>query len=171
MVIILVGVSGSGKTTVGRLLARNLGWQFFEGDDFHSPANTAKMRDGIALTDVDRWPWLSAIRMQMQDVLARGQHAVFACSALKRSYRDFLRLDGVQFIYLKGDYELFRQRLERRKGHFFDARLLASQFDTLEEPKSALVADAAQTPAAIAGEIMRRLNLKRNDDKPIAADR
>lgn len=163
MVIILVGVSGSGKTTVGRLLARNLGWQFFEGDDFHSPASTAKMRDGIALTDLDRWPWLSAIRAQMQEVLAQGQHAVFACSALKRAYRDFLRLDGVQFIYLKGDYELIRQRLERRKGHFFGARLLASQFDTLEEPERALVVDAAQTPETIAGEIVRGLGLSRDD--------
>jgi gluconokinase len=164
MVIILIGVSSSGKTTVGRLLARNLGWQFFEGDDFHSPANIAKMHDGVALTDLDRWPWLAAIRAQMQEVLARRQHAVFACSALKRTYRDFLRLDGVQFIYLKGDYELIRQRLERRKGHFFDARLLASQFDTLEEPERALVVDAAQTPDAIAGEIAQRLCLSRNDD-------
>ena len=163
MVIILVGVSGSGKTTVGCLLARNLGWQFFEGDDFHSRANTAKMRDGIALTDVDRWPWLAALRAQMQEVLARRQHAVFTCSALKRAYRDFLRLDGVQFIYLKGDAGLIRQRLERRQGHFFAAELLASQFDTLEEPERALVVDAAQTPEAIAGEIVRRLNLSRDD--------
>ncbi|MGH8565453.1 MAG: gluconokinase [Gammaproteobacteria bacterium] len=166
MVITIVGVSGSGKTTVGRLLARNLNWQFFEGDDFHSLANIAKMRAGSPLSDVDRSSWLAAIRAQMQAILAGRQPAVFACSALKRAYRDFLRLDGVQFVYLKGDYELFRRRLECRTGHFFDARLLASQFETLEEPECGLVVDAAQAPAAIVNEVIRRLELCRNDDGP-----
>lgn len=165
MVIIVIGVSGSGKTTVGRLLAQDLDWSFVEADDFHSEANTAKMREGIPLTDQDRWPWLAELRTQLQAILARHEQSVLACSALKQAYRDFLRLDDVQFIYLKGDYELFRQRLERRKGHFFDARLLESQFDALEEPERALVVDAAQTPVAIVGEIVRTLTPTLMEDK------
>lgn len=169
MVIVIIGVSGSGKTTIGRLLARNLGWRFLEGDDFHSAASTAKIREGVPLTDADRWPWLAALREQIQDLLKGREQAVLACSALKRAYRDLLRLECVQFVYLKGDYELIRQRLEGRKGHFFDARLLMSQFDTLEEPRRALVAGA---PDVIASEIVQRLNLSRNaNDRLIATDR
>lgn len=159
MVIVIIGVSGSGKTTIGSLLAQTLGWRFLEGDDFHLAASTAKMHQGVALTDADRWPWLAALREQIQDLLKRREQAVLTCSALKRSYRDLLRLDGVQFVYLKGDYELIRQRLEGRKGHFFDARLLANQFETLEEPHRALVVDAAASPEALASEIVQRLNL------------
>lgn len=162
MVIVILGVSGSGKTTIGRLLARNLGWRFLEGDEFHSEASVAKMREGMPLEDADRWPWLAALRDQIQSILDRRQHAVLACSALKRAYRDLLRLEGVQFVYLKGAYELMQERLKGRKGHFFDARLLVSQFDTLEEPKRALVVDAARAPEVIATEIVQRLNLSGN---------
>jgi gluconokinase len=161
MVIVIIGVSGSGKTTIGRLLARNLGWHFLEGDDFHSEASVAKMRAGIPLEDADRWPWLAALREQIVSILNRREHAVLACSALKRAYRDILRLEGVQFVYPKGDYELIHERLKNRKGHFFDERLLVSQFDTLEEPQRALVVDTARAPEAIATEIVQRLNLSR----------
>jgi len=163
MVIVIMGVSGVGKSTVGRLVARTLDWPFYEGDDFHSGANKAKMRDGIPLTDEDRWPWLAAIREQIEHVLAQEGHAIFTCSALKRAYRDRLRLDGVQFVHLKGDAGLIRDRVARRKGHFFDPKLLASQFEALEEPMRALVVDVAQPPEAIANEIVRELDLETGD--------
>lgn len=160
MIVVLIGVSGSGKSTVGRRLSRELNCKFYEGDNYHSTTNKAKMRDGIPLTDADRWPWLATIRHLMSTVLAEGNDAVVACSALAQSYRDYLRQPGVQFVYLKGDFELFRERLRHRRGHFFDPALLASQFEALEEPRGALVVDVAKSPAAIVREIRERLALQ-----------
>ena len=159
VVLVLIGVSGSGKSTVGKRLARELNCQFHEGDDYHSPANKEKMRQGIPLTDADRWPWLAAIRELISETLAQKKDAIVACSALAQSYRDYLRQPGVQFVYLKGDFDLLRERLQNRQAHFFDPDLLASQFETLEEPRGALSVDVAQTPAAIVREIRERLGL------------
>jgi gluconokinase len=141
-VLVVLGVSGAGKTTVGRELARQLGYEFLEGDDFHSQANKDKMHAGIALTDEDREPWLAALRQAIERVLANGGRAVLACSALKRAYRDELRMDGVCFVYLRVSRAEVRARLAHRGPHFFNPELLDSQFATLEEPTHALIVDA-----------------------------
>jgi gluconokinase len=138
MILIVAGVSGSGKSTVGAMLADRLHWPFADGDDFHPAANVAKMRVGIPLTDSDRWPWLRAITAWMDELIAQGKSAVIACSALKRSYRDVL-LGGrpeALLIFLAEDREVLAQRLAARHGHFFPAVLLATQFDTLELPQA-----------------------------------
>ncbi len=137
MIIIVAGVSGSGKTTVSALLARQLHWLFADGDAFHLAAAIKKMRAGVPLTDADRWPWLRAIATWMDERIARGEPAVICCSALKRSYRDFL-LGGrpeARMVFLAVDRDVLARRLADRHGHFFPARLLKSQFDTLEPPQ------------------------------------
>lgn len=155
--IVLLGVSGAGKTTIGRLLAQQLGWPFFEGDDFHSPANREKMRRGIALDDADRQPWLDAIRAKIDEVLDGHGSGVFACSALKRSYRERLCRAGVVFVYLKGGRDVLEQRLAQRRGHFFDPRLLTSQLATLEEPAAALTVEIADPPEVVVTRIVESL--------------
>lgn len=157
MVIVLLGVAGSGKSTIGRMLAEVMGVPFFDGDDLHSPANREKLRRGQALTDADREPWLESIRVLIANTLANDCSAVIACSALKQAYRDKLALEGVHFVLLKGDFELIRERLEKRRGHFFNPKLLESQFATLEEPRDALIVDVDRKPAAIVDEIIRAL--------------
>lgn len=163
MVIVLMGVAGAGKTTVGRALARALGWPFYDGDDFHPPANVEKMRRGIPLTDTDRRPWLESLQALIRKHLLAGRPAIIACSALKRSYRDVLRRagEGVQFVYLAAHYETIQQRLKARSGHFFDPALLQSQFDDLEppEPEEALIVDASQPIDALVREVIARLHL------------
>lgn len=159
LVVVLIGVSGSGKSTIGRRLARAMHCRFYEGDDFHSRANKQKMRVGIPLTDADRRPWLNAIHDLISKILAQGKCAVVACSALRKSYRDCLRQPGVRFVYLKGDYTLFHERIKNRRGHFFKADLLASQFETLEEPVNAIAVDVAHPPAAIVAEICQSLTM------------
>jgi carbohydrate kinase (thermoresistant glucokinase family) len=137
MIVIVAGVSGSGKTTVGALLAGRLGWRFADADDFHPAANVEKMRAGIPLTDDDRWPWLRAIAAWMDERIARGESAVVACSALKRSYRDLL-LGGrpdAQMVLLAPDREMLARRLAARHGHFFPEQLLGTQFAALEPPE------------------------------------
>jgi gluconokinase len=159
MVIILIGVAGSGKTTIGRILATRLGCEFHDADDLHPPQNREKMHRGIALTDEDRLPWLYAVRDLVQRCLAENRCAVVACSALKQSYRDLLIVDAakVKLVYLKGSQALITDRLAHRAGHFFDQRLLQSQFDTLEEPADAIVVDISETPEKIADAIRARL--------------
>ena len=159
-VIVLTGVSGSGKTTVGRLLAEELGWEFHEADDYHSAASVEKMRGGTPLDDADRRQWLEALRDLIRDRLARGASAVLACSALKKSYRMLLYVDErVRFVYLKGDYGVIRERLGGRRGHFMNPSLLGSQFETLEEPTAAVEVDVSASPEEIVSEIRGRLGL------------
>lgn len=160
MTVILMGVSGTGKTTVGRLLARTLEWPFYEGDEFHSAANIAKMQSGIALTDLDRLGWLTALEALIRKLDAEHINAVIACSALKQDYRDRLRVGNrVRFVYLKGSYDLIRKRLESRRGHFMKAGLLASQFQTLEEPGGVLTIDASLQPETIVRHIRQALGV------------
>ncbi len=166
MIIVVMGVTGSGKTTIGNLLARRLGWEFADADDFHSPANKEKMHKGIPLTDADRLPWLAAMHDQIAKWVALKQNVALACSALKQSYRQLLwNGPEVRFVYLKGSYELIAERLRARKGHFADGHILAGQFADLEEPSDAVVVDIGVSPEEIVDEISRRLGLppKRND--------
>ena len=163
MIIVITGVSGSGKSSIGKRLAEAMSCEFYEGDDYHPPANKEKMQAGIPLTDEDRWPWLAAIRDSISEALAAESNAVVSCSALTQTYRDCLRQPGVEFVYLKGNFDLLRERLENRRGHFFDSDLLASQFAALEEPYGVLAVEAAWTPAAIVREIQERLGLVASD--------
>lgn len=161
MVVILMGVSGAGKTTIGRMLASALGWDFRDGDDLHSAANREKMNSGVALTDADRRPWLAAIRAMIDEYLARGTNAVVACSALKCSYREMLAADParVRFVWLDGSREVIARRIATRRGHFMPAELLASQFADLEAPADALRIDVAAPPASIVTAIRRELSI------------
>jgi gluconokinase len=156
-----MGVVGAGKTTVGRLLAGQLGWEFVDADSFHSPANIEKIRLGIPLDDADRAPWLKAIREAINRWIAKKQNVILACSALKRIYRE--ELDGgadVKLVYLKGTYEIIYKRLGLRRGHFATEKLLASQFAILEEPEDGVVVDVEQSPEVLVEEIRRRLGLE-----------
>jgi gluconokinase len=142
MIVVLMGVSGSGKTTIGHALATALGWPFRDADDVHPPANVDKMRAGIALTDDDRWPWLDRVAEEMRRVEQSDGHVIVACSALKQSYRDRLAAAGdVRFVYLAGDYDTIAARVAARKHEYMPAALLSSQFSTLEPPADALVID------------------------------
>jgi len=166
MVIVVMGPTGSGKTTIGSLLAQQLGWDFVDADQFHSAANKEKMHQGIPLTDADRAPWLAAIHQQIEQWIAEKRNVVLACSALKQSYRDLLWRGGdVKLVYLKGSYELIAQRLLTRHGHFADEHILAGQFADLEEPADAITVDISAPPEKIVEEICRRLGLqpKRRD--------
>ena len=161
MVIILMGVSGAGKTTIGRCLAKDLGWQFHDGDDFHPRANIDKMRQGIALTDADRDTWLVVLEYLIHNVVRKRHSAIIACSALKNAYRKRLQTDPdiVKLIYLKGSYALIQKRMQERQGHYMKENLLASQFNALEEPTGGLTIDAAQEPMVIVGLIKEALRL------------
>jgi gluconokinase len=153
--IIVMGVEGSGKTTVGQALADALGWEFRDADEFHTAPAKAKMAAGIALTDEDRRPWLQALRKTLAEHLQRAHPMVLACSALKQWYRDMLNVDPprVIFVYLRVDIGTVRQRLRKRTGHFAGTALLESQFQTLEEPRDAIIVDAAQPPPGIVAAI------------------
>jgi gluconokinase len=159
MIIVVIGVSGSGKTTIGELLANQLGWRFYEGDEYHSQENIEKLTSGIPLTDDDRAPWLRRLRNVMEECRSAGADAVIACSALRQSYRTYLSEEGsdVRFVYLKGDYGVIRERIIRRRGHFMKNNLLKSQFSVLEEPTDAIVAHVAEEPRSIVTKIMGEL--------------
>jgi gluconokinase len=162
MVVVLMGVSGSGKTTVGEQLAADLGWAFVEGDDYHPPGNVEKMRAGTPLTDDDRRPWLRALRGRVDAACAADENLVVACSALKDEYREYLERDDpacVRYVYLRGSEELIRSRLEARAGHFMNPELLRSQFAALEPPEGEVAVDVAPPPDVVAGDVRRRLGL------------
>jgi gluconokinase len=162
MVLVLMGVSGSGKTTVGKILAEQLGWSFVEADDYHPAANVEKMRRGTPLTDSDRRPWLDALRQRVDAACDRSENVVLACSALKHSYQDYLERDDpacVLYVHLKGSEELIRKRLAARKGHFMNPTLLHSQFEIMEPPADAIEVDITPGPEVIAVEIRRKLGL------------
>ncbi|MDT4894966.1 MAG: gluconokinase [Acidobacteriota bacterium] len=160
MVVVLMGVTGSGKTTIGRLLSKELGWTFYDADDFHTRANVEKMQSGTPLTDDDRRPWLEALSNLIRNCLERGEPAVLACSALKESYRKFLLIDNrVKLIYLKGDYAIIQKRLSERRGHYMNPVLLDSQMETLEEPKTGLQVDISLSPDEIVKKIKTYLGM------------
>jgi gluconokinase len=168
VIVMVMGVCGCGKSTVGQALANQLGWPFFDADDFHPRANVAKMAKGVALTDEDREPWLDGVAAEMRAVARKGQHAVLACSALKESYRQRIargledpqaESEGpeLRIVYLKGDAKTIEPRLALRSGHFMPASLLESQFAALEEPEHAMVIDIRQTTEAQAAQIAAAL--------------
>ncbi len=157
--LIIMGVSGCGKTTVGKLLSERLGWPFFDGDDFHSAENIAKMSRGIPLDDNDRAGWLISLANLIRGHLFDNQPGILACSALKEKYRQILRLDPqrVKFIYLKGSYELILSRMDARDGHYMKPEMLKSQFAALEEPDECITVDIAKSPEELVGEIIKQL--------------
>ncbi|QFS46173.1 gluconokinase [Nostoc sphaeroides CCNUC1] len=167
MIIILMGVSGSGKTTIGKLLADTLQWEFSDADAFHSPENVEKMRRGIPLSEADRMPWLQDLQAAIKNWLQENKNVVLACSALKDSYRQFLLLDSdgfanakgdrIKLVYLKGSYELIQRRLQERSNHYMSEKLLNSQFYTLEEPLHTISMDVAQPPQVIVQNIRTAL--------------
>jgi gluconokinase len=161
VIVILMGVTGCGKTTVGELLARDCGWEFHDADDFHPAENVAKMKSGVPLTDEDRWPWLARLSTLLRDSERDGKSLVLACSALKQIYRD--RLAGgctnARFVFLDGERELIRARLAARQGHYMNPKLLDSQCAILEPPQDALRLDAAGSPAALAQSIREKLGI------------
>ena len=160
MVIVVMGVAASGKTTVGHMLAEDLGWTFYDADDFHPRANVEKMSHGIPLDDEDRRPWLERLRELIKECLSLGRDAVLACSALKESYRESLLVDErVKFAYLEADRALIRERLTERSGHFMKAEMLDSQFAALEEPEASTHYDASRPPAELVREIRERLGV------------
>jgi carbohydrate kinase (thermoresistant glucokinase family) len=164
MVIVVMGTTGAGKTTVGELLAERLGWTFADADDFHPQSNVEKMKAGMPLDDADRAPWLQSLREAISAWLDRGENIVLACSALRRAYREVLRPGPeVTFVYLKGSYEVIEKRVLARRDHFAKADLLKSQFETLEEPspdEPAISVDVDQRPEAVVQDAIRMLELR-----------
>lgn len=155
---LLMGVSGCGKTTIGKALAHRLGWDFYDADGFHPPANVAKMAGGIPLSDKDRAPWLAALHELISSCLKADRSAVLACSALRERYRQQLLGDniGVQIVYLKGSFNLIRARMASRSRHYMQSTMLQSQFDALEEPCDALVIDASLSVNEIVAQILEK---------------
>ena len=169
MIVIVFGVSGAGKTTIGKMLADQLGWTFYEADDFHPLANVEKMHGGRPLTDEDRWPWLERLRDRIERSISAKEEAVLACSALKRAYRERLRVsDDVKFVFLRGGCALIEKQLHGRRGHFMSPALLRSQFADLEEPgrhEGVLTMELGRSSQELVEEIKIKLSLGRNDSK------
>jgi gluconokinase len=171
MTIVVMGVSGSGKTTIGTMLADAIQCPFLEGDSLHSRENIDKMSRGVPLADSDRAPWLAAIRDRIVKFFKRGENLVVGCSALKQEYREFIARDiPITWVYLKGSAELIRSRLKHRSSHFMKASMLASQFEVLEEPSEAIVIDVSPPPRAIVEEILARLRKPGPIPEPGAAN-
>ena len=156
---IVMGVSGCGKSSVGKALAERLGWDFYDADDFHPPENVAKMVNGIPLDDSDRAPWLATLHDLISSSLKADQPGVLACSALKERYRQQLLKDnvGVQFIYLMGSYDLIWSRMSKRQDHYMKPQMLKSQFEALEEPTNALTMDISKSVDEIVGDILKSM--------------
>jgi gluconokinase/shikimate kinase len=162
-VLVIMGVSGSGKSTVAGVLAGKLGWDLAEGDDLHPEANVAKMHSGQALSDEDRWPWLGIIAQWIREHTDAGTPAIITCSALKKKYRDVLRGEGVVFVFLQGSKDRISDRLASRHGHFMPPSLLESQFEALEEPtedENYISLCVSASPAEEADEVIDRLGLR-----------
>ena len=160
MIVVVMGVSGSGKTVVGQALAADLGWPFFDADDFHPEANVAKMAAGTPLTDADRWPWLDRLASDMAAIDGRGESAVLACSALRQAYRDRISRGGnVRFVHLAGDHDTIAARIATRSHRYMPPTLLASQFATLEPPQDAIVVDVRDTVRTLVAKIRAALQL------------
>jgi len=167
--VVIMGVSGSGKTTIGELLSARFGCEFIDADSLHPAENREKLRNGIPLTDDDRWPWLEAVRNCIRERTVKGKSIMVACSALKQAYRDFLianklHVDGqpdtvdIRFVYLHGDITTIRERIENRRGHFMNPSLLESQFATLEPPVDAIVVNVNSAPQEIIRFVVEQLN-------------
>ncbi len=170
-VVVVMGVSSSGKTTIAALVAQLLDWELADADSFHSSANIQKMQRGIPLTDEDRWPWLRAIAAWIDATRTAGRHGIVACSALKRSYRDILigGREDVRLVYLKGGRDLLARRMALRQGHFMPLSLLQSQFDTLEEPgpdERPIIVSIDARPQDIVRQILTSLHLTAPTVKP-----
>ena len=164
MIVVVMGVSGSGKSVVGQALATDLGWPFFDADDFHPEANVAKMAAGTPLTDADRWPWLDRLTAEMKAIEGRGADAVLACSALRQAYRDRIsRAGDVRYVHLSGDHDTIAMRLAGRKNHYMPPTLLASQLATLEAPTDAIVIDVRDAVPVQVAKIRIALKLTRGD--------
>jgi len=160
MIVVLMGVTGSGKSTIGQALAAQLGWEYFDADTFHSVENIEKMNKGVPLSDSDRRPWLQSLRETIREKLAKDESAVLACSALRENYRQLLKINSlVRFVYLKGSYSLVKERLSSRRDHYMNPALLDSQFQTLEEPTDAFQIDIGSSPNAIVEAIRTQFNI------------
>ena len=162
MIYLIMGVSGAGKTTIGKALSQELGYPFYDADDFHPPENIAKMSQGIPLNDSDRLPWLLAIKTVINEKQKSQQNAIITCSALKKAYRNLLQNNSIDiiFIYLKGTYETILKRLQQRSKHFMKENMLMSQFKTLEEPQNAIIIDINLAVEEIVQEIIHQTYVK-----------
>jgi gluconokinase len=158
MIFIVMGVSGSGKSTVGKAVSKKFGWRFYEGDEYHPVENVEKMKNGFPLNDDDRLPWLISLRNIIEQAIEKKENIVISCSALKEAYRKILKVnDEVRFIYLKGSYDLIRKRMEARENHFFKPDMLKSQFDTMEEPDDAVVIDISGSTQKIIDDAIAKI--------------
>ncbi|MGD1006429.1 MAG: gluconokinase [Ignavibacteriaceae bacterium] len=159
MIFIVMGVSGSGKTTVAKAVSNKFGWKYYEGDEYHPAENVEKMKNWIPLNDEDRLPWLLSLRKVVEEAISKRENIVISCSALKEAYRKILKVsEEVKFIYLKGSYDLIRKRMEERIPHFFKPEMLKSQFDVLEEPQQAIEIDISKSSESIIGDVIDKIN-------------
>ena len=159
MIFIVMGVSGSGKTTVAKAVSNKFGWKYYEGDEYHPAENVEKMKNWIPLNDEDRLPWLLSLRKVVEEAISKRENIVISCSALKEAYRKILKVsEEVKFIYLKGSYDLIRKRMEERIPHFFKPEMLKSQFDVLKEPQQAIEIDISKSSESIIGDLIDKIN-------------